>query len=323
MDDGMKKKQTLKKLDDQARVEPNLNTALQDKPAPAAAEPTVDVVQPPPAPVRAAEAAAHSAPQSSGAQAEMASLQGQFTKLSGAVLDAAEVANRSAELANRISSSFESQMTQLSAAAFTTRKINTILIGITAGIMLIALVIFAVFSVRLSNRVNELDEMLLAVGKRTVELNAGIASLESLTAHTKDLSARQVAMVDVQAQVESKISDALKKSESLMQNMPNRAAQQITQASTSLSREVQSINSKLQQQSKAVQTLGDEVKGLKSDMSNVNALKRDVNALVVLQKERVLEQLQKSSSQAQAPAPVQAAKPKDSPLQFPRPKPAD
>jgi methyl-accepting chemotaxis protein len=254
-------------------------------------------------------------------QADVALLQGQFAKLSGAVLDAAEVANRSAEVANRISSSFESQMTQLSAAAFTTRKINTILIGVTAGLMLIALVIFAVFSARLSNRVNELDEMLLAVGKRTVELNAGIASLESLTAHTKDLSARQVAMVDVQAQVESKISDALKKSESLMQTMPNRAAQQITQASANLTREVQSINSKLQQQSKAVQTLGDEVKSLKSDMSNVNALKRDVNALVVLQKDRVLEQLQKPL--AQAPAPVQAAKPKDSPLQFPRPKPAD
>jgi methyl-accepting chemotaxis protein len=321
MDDGMKKKQTLKKLDDQARVEPNLSTALKDEPAPAVAEPAAEAVQPPPAPAQAAAAPAQSAPPASGVQAEMASLQGQFAKLSGAVLDAAEVANRSAEVANRISTSFESQMTQLSAAAFTTRKINTILIGVTAGLMLIALVIFAIFSARLSNRVNELDEMLLAVGKRTVELNAGIAALESLTAHTKDLSARQGAMVDVQAQVESKISDALKKSESLMQTMPNRAAQQITQASANLTREVQSINSKLQQQSKAVQTLGDEVKSLKSDMNNVNALKRDVNALVVLQKDRVLEQLQKPS--AQAPAPVPAPKPKDSPLQFPRPKPAD
>lgn len=321
MDDGMKKKQTLKKQDDQARVEPNLNTALQDEPAPAVVETVAEAVQPPPAPAQPVAAPAQNTPPSSGAQTEAASLQGQFAKLSGAVLDAAEVANRSAEVANRISASFESQMTQLSAAAFTTRKINTILIGVTAGLMLIALVIFAVFSARLSNRVNELDEMLLAVGKRTVELNAGIASLESLTAHTKDLSARQVAMVDVQAQVESKISDALKKSESLMQTMPNRAAQQITQASANLTREVQSINSKLQQQSKAVQTLGDEVKSLKSDMNNVNALKRDVNALVVLQKDRVLEQLQKPSPQA--PAPVQAAKPKDSPLQFPRPKPAD
>ena len=91
------------------------------------------------------------------------------------------------------------------------------------------------------------------------------------------------------------------------------------QASASLTREVQSINGKLQQQAKAVQTLGDEVKSLKSDMSNVNALKRDVNALVVLQKDRVLEQLQKP----QAAAPVQVAKPKDLPLQYPRPKPAE
>ena len=165
---------------------------------------------------------------------------------------------------------------------------------------------------------NELDEMLLAVGKRAVELNAGIATLDSLNAHMKDLSAKQVAMVDVQAQVEAKINDALKKSESLMQNMPNRAAQQITQASVNLTREVQSINGKLQQQAKAVQTLGDEVKGLKSDMNNVSALKRDVNALVVLQKDRVLEQLQKPQQQT-----AQVAKPKDLPLQYPRPKPAE
>ena len=301
----MKKKQTPSTQDDEVRVEPDLQLPPQEAPAAAPARP-------------AAAPAQRTAP-ASAVQADSAPLQGQLARLSSAVLDAAEVANRSAEVANRISTSFESQMAQLSAAAFTTRKINTILIGATAGLMLIALVIFAVFSARLSNRVNELDEMLLAVGKRTVELNAGIAALESLSAHTKDLSARQVAMVDVQAQVETKINDALKKSESLMQTMPNRAAQQITQASASLTREVQSINGKLQQQAKAVQTLGDEVKSLKSDMSNVNALKRDVNALVVLQKDRVLEQLQKP----QAAAPVQVAKPKDLPLQYPRPKPAE
>ena len=309
----MKKKQIPKRQHEDERVEPDLKTVAQDAPVAAAA--TVEAVS---APVltSSAGAAAKPAPAPT-AQADWALMQGQFAKLSEAVLDAADVANRSADVANRVSANFESQMAQLSAAAFTTRKINTILIGVTAGVMLISLVVFGVFSKRLSNRVNELDEMLLAVGKRTVELNAGIAALEALNANTKDLSAKQVAMADIQAQVESKINDALKKSESLMQTMPNRAAQQITQASASLTREVQSINGKLQQQAKAVQTLGDEVKGLKSDMSNVSALKRDVNALVVLQKDRVIEQLQKPQTSAQA------AKPKDLPLQYPRPKSAE
>lgn len=305
----MKKKLIPKRQNEDERVEPDLKTVPQDVPAVAAA--TVETVSVPPA---GADAKASQKPT---AQVDWAQMQGQFSRLSEAVLDAADMANRSAEVANRVSANFESQMAQLSATAFTTRKINTILVGVTAGLMLISLVIFAVYSNRLSNRVNELDEMLLAVGKRTVELNAGIAALESLSANTKDLSAKQVAVADIQAQVENKINDALKKSETLMQTMPNRAAQQITQASASLTREVQSINGKLQQQAKAVQTLGDEVKGLKSDMSNVGALKRDVNALVVLQKERVIEQLQKSQ------ASVQVAKPKDLPLQYPRPKPAE
>ena len=246
---------------------------------------------------------------------ERDALHKQFNNLSSAVLDAAEVANRSAEMANRVGSDFERQMAQLSAVALTTRKINMILIGATTGVMLITLIVFAVLSARMSSRVSQLDEMLLAVGKRAVELNAGMVALDSVNAYMKDLTAKQGSMVDVQAQVEAKINDALKKSESLMQNMPNKAAQQITSASTALTREVQSINGKLQQQAKAVQTLGEEVKELKSGMSNVSALKRDVQALVVIQKDRVLEQLQK---QAAVKPAVQQREPA---LQYPRPKP--
>ncbi len=248
-------------------------------------------------------------------RAERDNLHKQFNNLSSAVLDAAEVANRSADMANRVGADFERQMAQLSAVALTTRKINMILMGATAGVMLITLIVFAVLSARMSSRISQLDEMLLAVGKRAVELNAGMVALDSVNAYMKDLTAKQGSMVDVQAQVEAKINDALKKSESLMQNMPNKAAQQITSASTALTREVQSINGKLQQQAKAVQTLGEEVKELKSGMSNVSALKRDVQALVVIQKDRVLEQLQKQQPAAR-PAPQ-----REPALQYPRPKP--
>ena len=239
----------------------------------------------------------------------------QFNNLSAAVLDAAEVANRSAETANRVGGDFERQMVQLTTVALTTRKINMILIGATTGVMLIALIFFAVLSARVSSRINQLDEMLLAVGKRAVELNAGMMALDSVNAYMRDLSAKQVSMVDVQAQVEAKINQALSKSESLMKEMPNKAAQQITFASSVMTREVRSINGKLQQQANAVETLGKEVKALKADMGNVNALKRDVQALVVIQKDRVLEQLKKQS-EVKPPPPEPA-------LQYPRPKPAE
>ena len=238
----------------------------------------------------------------------------QFNNLSVAVLDAAEVANKSAETANRVGSDFERQMVHLTTVALTTRKVNMILIGATSTIMLIALIFFAVLSARVSSRINQLDEMLLAVGKRAVELNAGMMALDSVNAYMRDLSAKQVSMVDVQAQVEAKINQALSKSESLMKEMPNKAAQQITFASSVMTREVRSINGKLQQQASAVETLGKEVKALKADMGNVNALKRDVQALVVIQKDRVLEQLKKQAEVKPAPPePV---------LQYPRPKPA-
>jgi hypothetical protein len=61
-------------------------------------------------------------------------------------------------------------------------------------------------------------------------------------------------------------------------------------------RQVQGINAKLQTQANAVQSLGNEVKSLKSAVGNVDGLKRDVEALVTLQKERYLETVQKNTA---------------------------
>jgi len=70
-------------------------------------------------------------------------------------------------------------------------------------------------------------------------------------------------------------------------------------------RQVQGINAKLQTQANAVQSLGNEVKSLKSAVGNVDGLKRDVEALVTLQKERYLETVQKNNASASRERAVQ------------------
>jgi hypothetical protein len=67
----------------------------------------------------------------------------------------------------------------------------------------------------------------------------------------------------------------------------------------------------LQTQANAVTTLGNEVKSLKGAVGGVENLKRDVEALVTLQKERVLETLQKNN----------AAASREKALQYPRVNP--
>jgi len=70
-------------------------------------------------------------------------------------------------------------------------------------------------------------------------------------------------------------------------------------------RQVQGINAKLQTQANAVQSLGNEVKSLKSAVGNVDGLKRDVEALVTLQKERYLETVQKNNANSSRERAVQ------------------
>ena len=69
--------------------------------------------------------------------------------------------------------------------------------------------------------------------------------------------------------------------------------------------QVQGLNNRVQAQATAVQGLGAEIKGLKTATANVDALKRDVNALITLQKERYLEALQKNNKDQQRETAVQ------------------
>jgi prefoldin subunit 5 len=159
--------------------------------------------------------------------------------------------------------------------------------------------------VRLVSRINQLDAMLTAVGKRVVELNTGMESLEGVNQSVKELASQQLALTKSQGQIEGRIDASLKQSESLVQKVPSETAKQVAATGDSVMRQVQGINAKLQTQANAVQSLGNEVKSLKSAVGNVDGLKRDVEALVTLQKERYLETVQKNNATASRERAVQ------------------
>jgi len=165
--------------------------------------------------------------------------------------------------------------------------------------------------VRMVSRINKLDVMMEAVGKRVVDLNSGMESLEGINRSVQDLSAKQAELTKAQGQIEARIDSQLKQSESLVQKVPTETAKQVAATSDTLKREVQGLNSRLQSQATAVQNLGNEVKALKGSVGNVDGLKRDVEALVTLQRERYLEALQKNN----------AASAKERALQYPRVQP--
>ena len=211
----------------------------------------------------------------------------QYQSLAQVVLDSADIASKSAESAAAASRNMHKATTEFKDLTEVGHKKALILLGATGGLMVICLIFFLVMGVRMNSRINQLDTMMLAVGKRVVDLNVGLESLDVINRSIESLTAQQVEQAKTQGQIETRISDALKKSETMVQT-------------DNLLKQVQAINGRLQSQAGAVQSLGNEVKALKGAVGNVDKLNSDVQALVTLQKERYLETLQKNSATANA-----------------------
>lgn len=229
----------------------------------------------------------------------------QYQSLAKVVLDSADLATQSAEAAASASSHLRHTTAEFKEMTEAGHKKARLLLAIAAGVMVITLIFFLIMGVRMVSRINQLDATLLAVGKRVVELNTGMESLEGVNQSVKDLAAQQLALTKSQGQIEGRIDASLKQSESLVQKVPTETAKQVAASSDSVIKQVQGINSKLQSQANAVQSLGNEVKSLKTAVGNVDGLKRDVEALVTLQKERYLETVQKNTASASRERAVQ------------------
>jgi DNA repair exonuclease SbcCD ATPase subunit len=300
--------------------EANAPTAdSQEAPAPseasfAAAEP-VTAQEPTDAPEAAGTA--ESAPASSAANGHTGlavdeRAYQQYQALAQTVLDSADIASKSAESALAVSGQLRKATIELKALTDVGHKKARLLLIISGGVMAACTLFFLIMGVRMVGRINQLDAMVEAVGKRVIELNVAMESIEAVNRSMQELTAKQTELTKAQGQIEGRIDASLKQSESLVQKVPSETAKQVAASSDSLMKQVQGINSRLQSQANAVQSLGGEVKSLKSAVGNVDSLKRDVESLITLQKERYLEALQKNNASAA----------KERALQYPRVSPA-
>lgn len=279
------------------------------------AAPQAPVAPPPPAPAPspAPAVAAAPAPVVSPVSVDERAYQ-QYQNLSKAVLDSAEIASRSAEAAISVSSQLKQATHDFRELTDAGHKKARLLLAIAGGVMVVCTLFYLVMGVRMVSRINKLDVMVEALGKRVVELNTAMESLEGVNRGVQELAAKHGELTKAQSEIEGRIDAQLKQSESLVQKVPTETAKQVAASSDTLLKQVQGLNSRLQTQANAVQSLGNDVKALKGSVGNVDGLRRDVEALVTLQKERYLEALQKNNANASAQ--------RDRGLQYPRVSPA-
>jgi len=279
---------------------------------------------------------AHAKPAS---QAQPASLtQSHEEELEGIkmlALDSAELATRSANLATHAGEHMRSVIVKLEDAQKKQRKHTLIIFGVAGGLMLIASMVFAGMSISLKSRINQLDTMVSAVGKRVVELDASMELVGSVNDALQEMVGKQEGIADAQVKLENKIGESIKSA----QGVPEETAKQLDAKNQILAKQVQSLDGRLQSQANAINALSNIMKNVQGSMTDSNALKREMESLARIQRERQALELQAStqanSAAAQAAnlaaqqtaqanaAAAAAARQRERMVQYPRPQSTD
>lgn len=179
-------------------AEPQATTSAEATEAAAAAASAVPLTTPEPAAPKAEPVAAPAAaaalptpPHHAGITMDQRAYQ-QYQSLAQVVLDSADLATQSAEAAASVSSQLRQTTADFKELTEDGHKKARILLAITSGVLVISLIFFLIMGVRLVSRINQLDAMLTAVGKRVVELNTGMESLEGVNQSVKELASQQL-----------------------------------------------------------------------------------------------------------------------------------
>ena len=250
-------------------------------------------------------------------------------------LDSAELATRSANLATHAGEHMRSVIVKLEDAQKKQRKHTLIIFGVAGGLMLIASMVFAGMSISLKSRINQLDTMVSAVGKRVVELDASMELVGSVNEALQEMVGKQEGIADAQVKLENKIGESIKSA----QGVPEETAKQLDAKNQILAKQVQSLDGRLQSQANAINALSNIMKNVQGSMTDSNALKREMESLARIQRERQTLELQAStqanSAAAQAAnlaaqqtaqanaAAAAAARQRERMVQYPRPQSTD
>ena len=237
-----------------------------------------------------------------------------FDALSSVVLDSADVASNAAASATGLAAELQASVKTVGAALDAASRQGKIVLGVSGGVLFLSVAVFAAMSMTLQSRINQADAMLLAVGKRVVELNAGIEGIDAMNRSLSSFSDRTDAIMAAQAKLEEQIKASLGESKALVTNLPTQTAKSVEESNKALSTQVGALDAQMKKQAQAMASLGTQVKDLKGAVGDVEPLNRDVQALITLQKQRYLEALQqqqRTATTASAPEVI---------LQYPNPK---
>lgn len=242
----------------------------------------------------------------------------QLEALMGIVLDAAEVANRSASAVATTGNQLFKAAEKLATGS---RKVGTqsiIVLTLAASVLVGTAGTFTFMTIQLNEKVEQVDAMLLAVGKRAVDLKSRMESMDDIHSSLAELSLKQDNTQSVQMAIEDKLSKVAESAKNPQKAapvvvaaappvapvVPGHAARKSDKSDKSeksdksdaqaklLNQQLSGLDALLQEQSQAVKDLSNQLNNVKGAVSNVDGLKKDVETLANLQRQRNQEALQ-------------------------------
>ena len=234
-------------------------------------------------------------------------------------LESAELATRSANLAVGAGENMKKATHHLEELMKLNKKQHQILLAIACGLMFITALVFATSIFSLKSRITQMDAMLASLSKRVVELNDSIELVGSVNEGLQQMVSKQDDMTKMQSSLETRLADAIKKSESV----PERTAQQVGEKGQVLADQVKSLEGRFVQQSKAMNALASQVTGLKGVVGETGGFKKEMETLASLQKERqaadnMVAAKAAANNNAANQAALNAVKQREKMVQYPR-----
>jgi hypothetical protein len=243
-------------------------------------------------------------------------------------LDSAELATRSANLATHAGEHMRSVIVKLEAAQTKQRKHTLIIFAVAGSLMMIAAMVFTGMAISLKSRINQLDGMVSSVGKRIGELDVAMEMVGSVNEALQEMVGKQEGIAAAQGKLEARIGESIKSA----QGVPEETAKQLDAKNQILAKQVQSLDGRLQAQANAIKAMSTIMQKVQGNLTDTNGLKREMEALARIQKDRQTAESQASAqasaatlqaAQQAAQQAAAAARQKEKMVQYPRAQAAD
>jgi hypothetical protein len=270
-------------------------------------------------------------------QAEQAAEQ--LQQIISTVLDAAEVANKAASSASLSHKSLSDATLRITKGTARGTKMSGALLGVSSVFILGAAGVFAAMSVQLGSKINQADLLMVKMGTQLIEFRDNLAQVRTANQDLMVMAQRNEELAKTYQQIAARVDELAASIKAQDEAQAKRAKEDAVRFAElakpkpaqpnpqieELLKQVRALDGQIKAQSKAlaetsnklatvtkevsgvtkqVALVNGDVKQLQTVGSNVTNLKRQLEALIALERQRYRETIEESTRKNQAEAMV-------------------